>query len=111
MPKTSDQLGLNDIYSRATNLRIYFAKSLFSDSQKGALQKPEDPNAPPKPQVSETERKLKKVQKTLEDIAKLRLRREQGEPLEVNQLAKIDKEQELLAELQQLILEENGAAS
>ncbi|KAH7696508.1 hypothetical protein AAVH_36421, partial [Aphelenchoides avenae] len=77
----------------------------------GALQKPEDPNAPPKSQLSETERKIKKVQKTLEDIAKLRERRAKGEALEVNQLAKIDKEQELLAELDALRLEENGTAA
>jgi translation initiation factor 2A len=77
-------------------------------STKGALSKPTD--APPKPQVNETAKKIKQVQKKLEDIEKLRQRKENGDVLEVNQLAKIEKEGELIAELDSLRLLEESTA-
>ena len=48
------------------------------------------------------EKEVRKLQKKLDDIAKLKSRKANGETLEVNQLAKIDKESKLVAEMKKL---------
>ncbi|KHN84560.1 Eukaryotic translation initiation factor 2A [Toxocara canis] len=68
-------------------------------SNKGALNP--NPNVV-KPAMTETEKKMRNLQKKLDDIAKLKKRKENGEALEANQLLKIDKENELMEELEKL---------
>lgn len=45
---------------------------------------------------------MRNLQKKLDDIAKLKKRKENGEALEANQLLKIEKENELMEELEKL---------
>ena len=48
------------------------------------------------------EKEIRKLQKKLDDIAKLKAKKAAGENLEVNQVQKIDKEAELVAEMKKL---------
>jgi len=52
----------------------------------------------------EKDKKIKNIKKKLDAIAKLKEQQAQGKPLEINQLAKIKGEEELLTELQELQL-------
>lgn len=69
-------------------------------SNRGALSKNSGPVM--KPTISETEKKIRNLQKKIDDIAKLKKRKADGETLEANQLQKIDKEEELMDELEKL---------
>ncbi|VDD86364.1 unnamed protein product [Enterobius vermicularis] len=68
-------------------------------SKKGALV---TSTASAKPGLSEQEKKIRNLQRKIDDIAKLKKKKEDGMVLETNQLAKIEKESELIAELQRL---------
>lgn len=57
-----------------------------------------------KPQLSESEKEIKKCQKKLEDIKKLKDKLKGGFQLELNQLEKIQNESILLRELEALQL-------
>lgn len=76
----------------------YIPPHLRKGSNKGAL----NSAAAAKPQLSEAEKKIRNLQKKIDDIAKLKKRKMDGETLEANQLLKIEKEAELLAELSRL---------
>ena len=52
--------------------------------------------------IDDKEKQVKKLQKKLTDIEKLKVRKANGESLEANQLEKIDKEAELIAEMKKL---------
>uniref|UniRef100_A0A0R3RLV4 Eukaryotic translation initiation factor 2A n=1 Tax=Elaeophora elaphi TaxID=1147741 RepID=A0A0R3RLV4_9BILA len=52
--------------------------------------------------LSEKEKKIRALQKKIADIEKLKKRKESGQALEVNQMAKIDKENEIIEELERL---------
>uniref|UniRef100_A0A0N5AT36 Eukaryotic translation initiation factor 2A n=1 Tax=Syphacia muris TaxID=451379 RepID=A0A0N5AT36_9BILA len=68
-------------------------------SKKGALIS----NSPSqKVTLSEQEKKIKNLQRKIDDIAKLKKKKADGCTLEANQLAKIEKEAELIAELERL---------
>jgi translation initiation factor 2A len=58
--------------------------------------------APAKPVVSEHDKRIKKAEKALDAIKKLKQEQASGKVLEKNQLDKISKEKELLAELDDL---------
>jgi len=53
---------------------------------------------------SEKEKKIKKIRKSLQAIEKLKVRKTNGERLEINQLQKIDTEDQLKKELEQIVL-------
>lgn len=55
--------------------------------------------------LNEKEKKTKQLQKKLDDIQKLKEKLAKGEKLEANQLAKIDKEDELIQEMKALQVE------
>ncbi|XP_028028388.1 eukaryotic translation initiation factor 2A [Bombyx mandarina] len=75
---------------------------------------PEDGSSPVPPTTTrqpfvstgdpEKDKKIKNINKKLNDIDKLKQQKAAGKPLELNQLAKIDNEQALLQELSQLKL-------
>ncbi|CAG9534655.1 unnamed protein product [Cercopithifilaria johnstoni] len=52
--------------------------------------------------LSEKEKRIRALQKKIDDIEKLKKRKESGQPLEANQIAKIDKEDEIIEELEKL---------
>ena len=57
------------------------------------------------PQASgDKDKKMKKIKKSLQAIEKLKLKKANGEQLEINQLQKIDTEEQLKKELEQLAL-------
>uniref|UniRef100_A0A034WDL0 Eukaryotic translation initiation factor 2A n=1 Tax=Bactrocera dorsalis TaxID=27457 RepID=A0A034WDL0_BACDO len=72
-------------------------KETDANSQEGQIQSTKKPNP-------EKEKKIRHVAKKLSDIKKLKLRQEQGETLELNQLNKISMEAKFLEELKILKL-------
>ena len=60
----------------------------------------------PQPQQgsSDKDKKMKKLKKSLQAIEKLKLKKANGEQLEINQLQKIDTEEQLKKELEMLAL-------
>ncbi|KAH8270266.1 hypothetical protein KR018_006374, partial [Drosophila ironensis] len=80
--------------------------------QENAADQPQTAQQPPHPQggqangqnISEKDRKIRSVAKKLSDIKKLKVRRSQGETLELNQLNKIKMEARYLDELKALKL-------
>ncbi|CAJ0585877.1 unnamed protein product, partial [Mesorhabditis spiculigera] len=54
--------------------------------------------------LSEAEKKIRALQKKVDDIAKLKEKRDRGETLQINQIEKIEKEDELVASLEALKL-------
>ncbi|VDN40699.1 unnamed protein product [Gongylonema pulchrum] len=69
-------------------------------STRGALQTAAAVKAP----IPEKEKKMRALQKKLTDIEKLKARKESGEQLEANQLSKIEREEEIIEELEKLKL-------
>ena len=60
--------------------------------------------------MGEKEKKVKKLQKALRQIDELKARQAAGAPLEKTQLGKIQREDELRAELEGLMVEADAAA-
>ena len=54
----------------------------------------------------ETDKRIKNLQKKLREINGLRKRKEAGQKLELNQMAKLEKEDELANELKSLCIKE-----
>ena len=54
----------------------------------------------------ETDKRIKNLQKKLREINGLRKAKESGKKLELNQTAKLDKEEELVKELKSLCIKE-----
>ncbi|CAJ0951571.1 unnamed protein product, partial [Mesorhabditis belari] len=73
----------------------------LSDPKPGASK---NENRGPTTVLSESEKKIRSLQKKIDDIAKLKVKKERGEKLESNQLEKIEKEGELVAALESLKL-------
>lgn len=92
---------LNDEQLNNQNRRIKTKQTLNKEtnanSPEGQTQASKKPN-------SEKEKKIRHVAKKLSDIKKLKLRQEQGETLELNQLNKISMEAKFLEELKDLKL-------
>ena len=59
---------------------------------------------PPQGGSGDKDKKMKKIKKSLQAIEKLKLKKANGEQLEINQLQKIDTEEQLKKELEQLAL-------
>jgi len=71
--------------------------------KKSAVNKPSAEKVKPEaPKLDEKEKKIRNIEKKLDDIRKLREKIAAGVELELNQLVKIKKEDELLVELQKL---------
>uniref|UniRef100_A0A1I7Y480 Eukaryotic translation initiation factor 2A n=1 Tax=Steinernema glaseri TaxID=37863 RepID=A0A1I7Y480_9BILA len=79
----------------------YIPPHLRKANGAGAL-KPPGAAAVVKPAVSENEKKARNIQKKLDEIEKLKAKLEAGEVLQKNQLAKMDKRDEYIAELEAL---------
>ena len=60
------------------------------------------PGAPSGGGGLDKDKEIRKLQKKLDDIAKLKSKKAAGENLEVNQVQKLDKEAELVAEMKKL---------
>uniref|UniRef100_A0A915Q122 Eukaryotic translation initiation factor 2A n=1 Tax=Setaria digitata TaxID=48799 RepID=A0A915Q122_9BILA len=85
-----------DLFSSRQNLTV-----TCLGLTKGAL-KTSTSSSGPKTCLSEKEKKIRALQKKIDDIEKLKKRKESGEVLEANQVAKIDKENEIVEELEKL---------
>lgn len=68
------------------------------------MQNKPQPNHEPKLQVSETEKKIRNLQKKLDDIAKLKDKITKGIKLELNQQEKIGLENQIRNDLENLKL-------
>lgn len=64
--------------------------------------KQQQPLQPPKPQISEKEKKIRNLQKKLDDIGKLKEKIRNGVKLELNQQEKIRCEEQLREDLERL---------
>jgi len=76
------------------------AKKAAEKGQSNESQPAKSAAAPPP--NGDKEKEIRKLQKKMDDINKLKSRQANGETLEVNQLAKIEKESELVAEMKKL---------
>ncbi|KAK0406737.1 hypothetical protein QR680_018773 [Steinernema hermaphroditum] len=79
----------------------YIPPHLRKANGAGAL-KPAGATAAVKPSISETEKKIRNIQKKIDEIDKLKAKLEAGEVLQKNQLAKMEKRDEFIAELEAL---------
>ncbi|KAL3990381.1 Eukaryotic translation initiation factor eIF2A family protein [Acanthocheilonema viteae] len=79
----------------------YVPPHLRKGSTKNALKTATSVSSSKTP-LSEKEKKIRALQKKIDDIEKLKKRKESGQTLEANQMAKINKENEIIEELEKL---------
>jgi len=104
-PGAADNAGGGELSKSA--LKNKKRKEAKKVAEKGPAVSNANSSAPPSGAPSsggglDKEKEIRKLQKKLDDIAKLKAKKAAGENLEVNQVQKIDKEAELVAEMKKL---------